>query len=160
MGCSDVDDCEGLLFISTVIFCVLFGKGLYDAISAVSVTYVLVGLGIYVAIGIVWTIIKWWLHCRSINAEIKNFEPSVGVYLGSGRNSAFLQGFKYRLDPTKNKSRITTWGVYWPWSMLWSAIRDSVDAAYEALLNSYRRIAKGSLAEVEALEASLPKSDK
>ena len=91
----------------------------------------------------VWTIIKWWLHVKRVQLTVSQ--------LPTGQRDTYeIDRLRKNLDPVQNKARITTWGVYWPWSMIWSAIHDIVDMAFQALLRGYRSISAGALKELEA----------
>ena len=78
-----------------------------------------------------------------LKLEVSSYNPENDKY---GSTAAILQN---KLSANKNKGRIIAWGVYWPWSMLWSVIHESAETAFLTLVNQYNKIAGGTLKELE-----------
>ena len=140
---------KGWLVFGTIVFLLVFGK---DLVADFSIKAIAIYLSGYVFIGMIWSVCKWWLHVRKVSATIKAAKPD------DYRTS--VEFFRTRLDPIQNKGRLTTWGVYWPWSMLWSAVHDTVDAAFEALLSTYKKISGGALKDLQDLESRVEEARK
>jgi hypothetical protein len=130
---------SGLLVFTTFLFLVCFGR---DIANNISLSELAAWLGGYIVIGMGWTVFKWWLHVARIRREISSLDFS------RIDNWKFSE-LKDSVNPSSNKAKITKWGVYWPWSVLWSSIHDVVEAVYNTLLGTYERIAAGTLAELE-----------
>lgn len=145
VGYSDSDR-KGGLVLATIIFVGLFYNSWSSKLHLELKDIAIYG-GSYIVIGMIWTIIKWWLHVKRIQVEI--------TQIPDGTNDRRTDEIRSKLDPTQNKARITTWGVYWPWSMFWSMIHDTVDMAYQALLNRFRSISAGALRDLEAKTRSI-----
>jgi hypothetical protein len=47
---------------------------------------------------------------------------------------------EYELQLSRNKSRITNWIIYWPWSLFWNFTRDFFNTLYKAMSGIYQRI--------------------
>jgi len=137
-ACTESDN-KGVLVVATIVFLGLFYKSWIKL--DVSLKEVAIFAGSYIVIGSIWTIIKWWLHVKKVQLDIQSTAPS--------QYSSVREGFRRKLDPVQNKARITTWGIYWPWSMLWSAFHDIVDMAFQALLRQFRKISAGALKELD-----------
>jgi len=81
----------------------------------------------YVAAGIGWSVVKWARYVREV------------VKTSSNQSDA-----KYTLRLSHNKSKITGWLAYWPWSAFWTVgwgvtrdfwvyIYDSMEAVYQKI---------------------------
>lgn len=124
-------------------------------IVANPITILLYALG-YLTVGIIWGTMKWWLHVRTIAVRYRNAKrkwivkeykirdksnPNYQAYRvanDTGKmtkivKEAWLQYFDRYWGPSikkpvaaDNKSLITGWMTYWPWSALWTLINDPV----------------------------------
>jgi hypothetical protein len=120
----------------------------------------------YVAVGVGWSFMKWWLHVSEkaedykkerseyLKRLVKN-QKNTGVPL-TLKSSEITENTpvpeKYRQDwsrsrsythavpkASENKERITTWIIYWPLSMLWSLIRDFIHRMIQRLVKSLQK---------------------
>ena len=94
---------KGVLVISTLIFAALF----YKSWSKVDLDFKTFAIycGSYIGVGMIWTIIKWWLHVKRVQITISQ--------LPAGQRDTYeIDRLRKNLDPVQNKARITTWGVY------------------------------------------------
>ena len=120
----------------------------------------------YVLVGVGWSLIKWtsllldWRsnhqdRLKSITKEIKELSArKVATDTKAEdipRIDINLQGAKDRLSsslPTasENKSRITAWIAYWPWSLIWTFAMDYITRffqhIFQMLETSYNNIQK------------------
>jgi hypothetical protein len=51
------------------------------------------------------------------------------------------KSIKSDLAPSRHKSRLIAWIVFWPWSVLWNVVGDFFTMIYERLTGLYRNIA-------------------
>jgi len=70
----------------------------------------------YVAIGVIWSIVKWYFY-------LQGFKMYYTKRNGSGKNGISLKTIPKGAD---NKNRIITWMSYWPFSMIWTMINEPV----------------------------------
>jgi len=124
----------------------------------------------YLAIGVCWTIPRWVLLLRSLRVDLskvrEDFKKSQELLLGEEIPSRLYALWadcvnqwrfgKYGISvnfetgvltpPTflKNRDRLITWAVLWPWSMFWSLCRDVVVAVVETIIDwwggAYQRL--------------------
>jgi len=98
----------------------------------------------YFVTGCVWGFVKWFLHLKEKAREYQ--EKRLEFLAGKGVKKADLSTpvpenlredwrrySQYKVARPKaaqNKSRIITWMAYWPWSAMWTMIRDPFVHAY------------------------------
>lgn len=127
------------------------------------------GVAAYIIVGVLWVYPKWYSFIGDVHrVATEARETATTKYRGSKTRisgvtsyneteyvfqqtreaiqDAFGSVWKYNSDGVRpsaqrNKGRIFGWMIYWPVSMLWTAINDPVRKLYEAI---YRAIA-GSL---------------
>jgi|GEM_PF-3720407 len=116
----------------------------------------------YFAIGFAWSFVKWWLFVNKAAERLKemkekflkehtdktfdaNKKYSEQVSSFSGRNlkeewESFIQ-FKDVQRPLakKNKGRITTWIIYWPFSFIWSLLNDLIKSLIRQLVTTFQK---------------------
>lgn len=96
-----------------------------------------IALVAYVVIGVVWSIFRW---VRYVKEETDEYKKDPTEYT--------LSSLKNNLKVTNNKSRITGWIAYWPWSLLWNITGDFFKMLSENLQGVYQKIADRALAGV------------
>lgn len=115
-------------------------------------TYVLV----YVVVGLLWSIAKWWFYVRGRVDKLMELRAE---YLESRKlpaNTAWdkalqddfdkrnpysnVQELAKRPIARKNKSRILGWMVYWPWSATWTIINDPVMKLFRMLFKRFHAL--------------------
>lgn len=114
---------------------------------------ILFAIGVYLAAGAVWGVTKWWFFVNGMAREIQSakrkfFEVQHNLpYTADAVIPEALKAqWKRFLDhevkinlkslPPKvseNKSRITTWMIYWPVSAIWTLVNDPVVRAFHAI---------------------------
>jgi hypothetical protein len=90
---------------------------------------VLMYVGIYLVIGMVYSIVRWDRFVANWRAEFDS--------LSSTRDKDYAIG--RRPTASNSKSRITHWMAYWPWSGLWWLLSDFLTELFSFL---YRRLGK------------------
>jgi hypothetical protein len=141
-------DHNGKMFFASLVFLACFHSSFFGLFTALTFLGVLKYVGGYIAVGILWSIFKWMATVRKVRNEIKD-DPQPSDY-----NKA---NWRRRVDPSGNKGKITTWGIYWPFSMIWTVIHDAVDHIWQAMLSTFRRISAGAIADLDKLDR--PKAD-
>ena len=151
----------------------------------------IVACAAYVGVGAAWSVGKWWFFvhaCRAIYQEVRdefmeryNLDKSGDIPDHQKQDFQFKveHGSKEAAKPLirENKSRITIWMTYWPWSMTWTLINDPVkkmfrwvyhqlQAVYQSIADhGYRSVEKDFVitsppaAKVEGAEVSAPIAD-
>ncbi len=89
----------------------------------------------YLGIGTVWAIISWKRFLGRTRRE----------YLEKKRKMSTHEAENIVRD---NKHRIITWMAYWPFSILWSALRDPFQEIYERLSGTFSKMAMRDLSEI------------
>lgn len=94
---------------------------------------------LYIAIGAVWGIVKWYFYVlnRADDFEehktylLKNYTNN---YKDDSRYPTFKDWLLENQDippqPHHNKSRITSWMIYWPASAVWTLLNDPLKRIY------------------------------
>lgn len=107
----------------------------------------------YGVIGGLWSIWRWMKYCKKTVEEDTN---SSWKWEGDKRVTVPPdEYFKQILAPSKHKSRLISWIVYWPWSMVWNVLGDFFTGIYDFLSNIYERVSSAVIRK--ALSKSLPK---
>lgn len=94
-----------------------------DAFAGVRLLALLIGVGLYFAIGIGWSFVKW---CEFFVEDVKRAKA---LYLKSqsvpGETfESYMDGYGGRWpSAANNKRRIVNWMLLWPFSLLWSLLK-------------------------------------
>ncbi len=142
-------------------------------IVALALSNPLLAVGVvagYFVIGALWSVGKWWFFVRKCREKYddfrkeflvrKNFSVSGPIpdslkkdwteYCSSGYGRIYSC---LKPEVGKNKARILTWMVYWPWSMFWTLLNDPVKYMfkwiYQQLRAVYQRIADSAFKSTE-----------
>lgn len=130
--------------VSFVVLLVIFALVLHY--GYLSVTYLLPSsmmalalmIGGYLICGSIWGVVKWWFFVhharRKLDECVENLRDSFPEkYKDHAINSpVYINEFYSRgLSPeaprvSKNKSKIMTWMILWPWSLLWTMLNDPI----------------------------------
>jgi hypothetical protein len=92
------------------------------------------GALIYLLIGTIWSVYRWFRH---VNTEVERF------------NDGEIP--EYRLtqetEVKQNKALITSWIAYWPWNAFWNIFGDIFSGIFNAIKNVYQTITDKALAK-------------
>jgi hypothetical protein len=139
------DNHRGKLTLAFILFVICFGNNTYHAlISLAGLKILIFGFFGYVIGGMIWSLIKWRLHCSRVKQDI--------LGEGSPIPDSVYENYRRKLDPRFQKGRITTWGLFWPWSVVWSLLHESIEGAWLILVDKFRSIAKSGLDELEKIK--------
>ena len=133
----------------------------------------LINVGIYVAIGVVWSYARWVLKLIKFRTEFREqteaFKVAKKLPLDQPIPSEQLNDFRLWLPYDKrylrsvpraseHKSNIVAWMSFWPCSVLGYLLRDPIkrlfDTLFDLLKSSYQRIADGILHDPEMRDIS------
>lgn len=128
----------------------------------------------YFAIGVGWTLIKWYFFVHNKVVAYNNFKnaflkekgaetltPALAAELADklAEQDRYSRTSSYGIsasapDPAEHKGDLTRWGTYWPFSMVGTALNDIVrkawDYVYEMLQTTYHRMSKAIFKTAEA----------
>ena len=118
---------------------------------------------LYVVVGALWSIFKWWVFvgdkAREYRARREELRAEYDGYTRTGSNpKTFEQWVRARAHPTMPSAksearRIQFWIAWWPFSMLNTAIGDFLfrffRAVYDYLSGIYNAITKRRFAEFD-----------
>lgn len=139
----------------------------YDLLGLLrSRPYTILGYAaLYVAIGLAWSVVKWWSYVKKQRREydrrrrefLRERENHTGVMTAFEKKDF---EYRYRNEPvevpqvTKHKADIIRWMTYWPFSALFTLLNDPVrrlfEWLYEAVGQHLQKIADQAFRGVEA----------
>lgn len=88
----------------------------------------------YIIIGTVWSIVKWYLFVKMKYRFVTKKRPDYAQKLDLEKMS------QYRPLAVDEKYRIMSWMLYWPLSVIWTAINNPFRKAFNAVYNSIEGI--------------------
>lgn len=90
----------------------------------------------YFVIGAGWSLWRWFRHCKTtVQALHSNMDQRLSKADAEQRIRT-----DYRVIPSSNKSRLTSWVLFWPWSMFWNLLGDLLTGIYDSLAGIYIKI--------------------
>lgn len=118
--------------ITTIIVAVIY----HAPLAAILASPALLCIGFigWIVIGLVWSMWRWHKHVKKVVEEARN----------NKHNDP-----RYALALSRNKSRITNWILYWPWSLLWNICGDFLTGIYDAMSGVYQKIVDKALKPLE-----------
>jgi len=117
---------------------VLFGIAYWKPIMSVDWKLIVGGVVVYGLIGLAWSVFRWFRHVKAKIADQKRRYGEV-ISTSSARD------IKETVDVSRNKSRILSWIVYWPWSMIWNITGDFFNMLYESISGVYQKITDNAM---------------
>ena len=122
--------------ITTAAFLAVYWKGF----ASFNLTWQIIVGGVlsYVVLGVVWSLYRWLQYVRNIAAK---FRKQYGTVLTESQ----LYDLERKVSVSSNKSLITGWIAYWPWSLIWNISGDFFTAIYERLSNVYQNITNNAV---------------
>jgi len=89
------------------------------------------GFGLYICIGVIWSMCKWYRHVKK-----------TAFYYKQQFGDKALDALKIdgSINTREHKDEICAWIAFWPWSFLWSATGDFLTGVYNSLKNVYEKI--------------------
>lgn len=114
---------------------VIFAAVYWKAIAAFSLNWqsILLGVAVYAVLGVAWSMFRW---TRFVKEKADYYRKQYGTKLDKSNRSCLASA----IDATSNKSRITGWIAYWPWSLIWNLTGDVFKMLYETLQGVYQKI--------------------
>lgn len=117
---------------------------LVSLVYAVFPTIPLIYLGAYIPLGILWSLVKWSLHCkRSAHLALhKKLMPSRSWVDHSKVSTTSEQRelLKREVDVSNNATKITSWIIAFPVSILDSVLSDGLSAIKYLVRCTLRRL--------------------
>lgn len=112
----------------------------WNPLAAIGLTWQSIGLGvlIYAAAGVLWSIYRWF---RFVKSKADEFRRKYGSSLTDSQR----RDLKSEISVSSNKSLITGWIAYWPWSLVWNITGDFFKTIYENLQGIYQKITDKAL---------------
>jgi hypothetical protein len=112
-----------------------------------------IGIAIYLVLGAIWSIVKWWFYLHdelervqeNSKYDIAILEKLNNAPSGLEERNRILSSVKSRVPKaSENKTTITNWMIFWPFSMLYSLYADILcklfNRIYQALQRVYDKI--------------------
>ena len=116
------------------IVAVVLGVTYWKSIASLPWQGLLIGFGIYVAIGIAWSVFRWY---RWVTVKAAEYRKRYGDTLTPSRKDDIQR----EIEVSYHKAKLTAWVAWWPWSMIWNLTGDFFNMIYETMLGVYQKIA-------------------
>jgi hypothetical protein len=113
-------------------------------------------IAVYLLLGIIWAVVKWNFYVagwrRDTIAHSKNVKETFfreysyrgpqGIYAGLSPEDAWLRekesllgtSLVFSPEVVRDKGKLITWAVYWPFSCIWTMIDDPIRRFYGYIL--------------------------
>jgi hypothetical protein len=134
-------DIHGFAIFTAIVATIVYFKYIVTAFGYWQ--FLLLGLAVYTLIGGCWSVYRWFRYCREyIDLHPLSSVDDIERYDYINGQKVFLtteQYYQQKLQPSKHKSKLISWIVYWPWSFVWNIIGDVVTHIYEMFANVYQR---------------------
>jgi hypothetical protein len=142
---AESEDSRGWAVTLTLALFIIFGYTSLPELKQVSLTTIGMYVGGYLLVGATWSIFKWWLRCRKVADKLR--DKSITIQSCEFRNA------RSAVSVSENKGRLTFWIAYWPWSMLASLLKDTVEAVFNFLRRIFTSIANPANKLIDELES-------
>jgi hypothetical protein len=146
---------------------VLFGTLLFllwpQFISKLSVRDTIIGSIVYIAIGIVYSVVRWIISTKRVVSEnkpllkeygitdLKELKNKKNIYVGYDKyhleaherksdQIKRLQEIYNLISPQENKSKLTGYIFYWPWSIFKLLTADLAETVFDFVRNLYTKV--------------------
>jgi hypothetical protein len=93
----------------------------------------------YVVIGMAWSVYRWFRYVKVKIDKYKDEYPDAPV---DGGRYTHYDTLENSVEVSNNKARITSWIIYWPWSLIWNITGDFFTMVYESMTSIYTNISK------------------
>jgi hypothetical protein len=127
-------------FISTLVlggFIALFYKSFAALVSPAVLVW---AVPTYFAIGAIWSVWRWRCH---VVEYVKGHPEDWAAERASFRGDDDY--IPLSIQASYNKTRITNWIMFWPWSASWLILGDTLTALFNALANIYNSITESAV---------------
>lgn len=117
---------------------VLFGIAYWKSIISIDWKYIAGGVVVYGLVGLAWSVFRWFRH---VKAKITDHKRRYGEVI----SSSDARDIEETVDVSRNKSRILSWIIYWPWSMIWNITGDFFNMLYESISGVYQKVVDNAM---------------
>lgn len=139
--------------LATIVVMHMFGfVNVFGTITSHYQTF-LIGVPIYIAVGVIWSFVKWIVFVYNRKEEYERakeayFERNpnhehcdwVEYVKNSRQNNYALNNITKPPQASQYKSKITTWMFYWPWSMLSTLFSDFIRRLYTFIYSRIKEV--------------------
>lgn len=112
---------------------IILGLFYWKPISDINWRFLLLGICSYIAIGVLWSIFRWF---RFVKITAESYRNKYGNTLLFSQ----LSSLKDDILVKNNKDRIIAWIVFWVWSLFWNITGDVFTTIFETLHGLYQNI--------------------
>lgn len=133
------------------ILALILGILYWKAIAAFSWQTIGITVGVYALVGVLWSMYKWYRH---VNKAVREYRVRYGAIL-SLKEKADLSR---ELSASSNKSLLTGWIAWWPWSFAWGLTGDFFNGLYDLMANAYQRITDHAMSGFTVDDPTVEKS--
>lgn len=107
----------------------------------------LMAAALYIVVGVGWGFVKWMFHLHNekdyIEANLADYKTQYNQALitvhspFNGTFTDYLESRKLISRAAKNKYLISIWMLWWPFSVLWTALHDVLRRFYNWVIEKY-----------------------
>lgn len=137
-------DKYSLAVVATVVGIVIYHKELWIILHS----WQLLGISflVYVVAGAFWASFRWGRLIKKCITEQRIPQYDGRLEITPTTNKSLLEKeLRAKLVPSKFKSQLMGWVVFWPWSVFWNITGDFFNMLYENLTGLWTRQAKKAL---------------
>jgi len=122
----DLDCLYGWSLFLTIVAALVYYKQIHAFFNDWSWHFILIAFATYGILGCANSVFRWYKLCRKFIEEHPHLTASE---------------YTEQLCPSEYKNQLIGWIVFWPWSLFWNILGDFLTGVYDALVNTYTRIA-------------------
>jgi di/tricarboxylate transporter len=97
-------------------------------------------VGVFAICGVVWSVFKW-------NQRVNRVVAKYRQRFGNSLTENIMRDLKSEISVSNNKSLLTGWIAFWPWSLIWSLTGDFFNMLYDTMTNVYQHITNRGLSK-------------
>ncbi len=92
-----------------------------DAFKGMRVGYLVAGVAVYLAAGVLWSLKKWYDYVIGILTDLRQKYDIAGYVNKEAKGNETFEAYARRSQPraANNKQRIVGWMALWPFSFSW-----------------------------------------
>ena len=130
-------------YVAPSIISIILGIAYWKYLSLISWQTFAVGISVYVIIGMIWSVYRWYKWVQETVLEYNNNNNGEKL---DRNEKAFL---KNDINVVYHKNKIISWIMYWPWSMIWNLTGDFFNMIYNSMVGIYDKISEKALNKID-----------
>ena len=132
-------------WLTPTITAIVLGIIYWNQLMAVGWQTIVLTIAGYVLAGVLWSLFKWYRH---VSKKAAYYHEKYGNTM----LPALYSELRSAVSVSSNKSRLTGWIAWWPWSLVWALTGDFFNFLYDMMVNAYQKIANRALGKFTVQE--------